>query len=288
MEELVLSSFAKVNLVLDVLDRRPQDGYHNLRTVMVPVSLGDTVSLRRASAIAVEVTPPIPGPVDTNLAYRAAHLLQEVTGYPGGAVISVEKRIPVAGGLAGGSSNGAAVLTGLNRLWQTGLSEAELASLAIRLGSDVPFFVGSRPARVEGIGERVTPIPVRLPLWLVLATPDVAKSTGMVYQWFDQLSQVVHPDADQVEQALADGDLEGLTASLGNVLEQVMLPRHAAIGELKQAMLDHGALGALMSGAGPTVFGLVADETAAGRLAAALALRGWRAWPVHTIGSAGT
>lgn len=261
MERLELQSYAKVNLTLDVLAKRPEDGYHYIRTVMLPISLSDRVRLAAAEGLALACTPAIPGAPEENLAYRAADLLRHETGYSGGAMIEIEKVIPVAGGLAGGSTNAAAVLTGLNRLWGTGLSEERLIELAIRLGSDIPFFVPSRPARVEGIGECLTPLQVAKPFWILLATPDVAKSTGNVYKLFDELTEAVdRPDTSAMEAALAAGDLAGIAAALGNVFEQVMLPRHPEIGTLKSAMLEGGALGALMSGAGPTVLGLMPDE----------------------------
>lgn len=261
MPELILPSYAKVNLTLDVLGQRPEDGYHYIRTVMVPISLADRVTLRTAGAISVSCSPAIDGPPESNLAFRAARLLQDVTGYKGGAEIHIDKVIPVAGGLAGGSTNAAAVLTGLNRLWGTGLDQQALIALAMRLGSDVPFFIPGRPARVEGVGEVITPLPVAPgPIWLVLATPDVAKSTGNVYRLYDALPAHRHLDARAVEQALADGDPVALARALGNVFEDVMLPRHPEIAAVRAALLEGGALGALMSGAGPTVFGLVADE----------------------------
>lgn len=270
LDHLVIPSYAKVNLALDVLERRPEDGYHYVRMIMLPISLADRVVLRLAPSISVSSTPEIPGSSDSNLALRAARLLKEATGYGGGAAIHIDKVIPIAGGLAGGSTNAAAVLTGLNRLWGTGLTEGELIDLAIRLGSDVPFFIKGRPARVEGIGERLTPIAVRTPLWLVLATPAVEKSTGNVYRLFDQLQQVDRPDTAAMESALAAGGLHAIAAACGNVFEQVMLPIHPEIGAIKAAMLQSGALAALMSGAGPTVFGLVADEEAGRRVAQAL------------------
>lgn len=261
-QRLELPAYAKVNLTLDVLEKREEDGYHYIRTVMVPISLADRVVLERAPEVALHCVPAVTGSHEDNLAYRAAMLLRQVTGFAGGATIRVHKAIPVAAGLAGGSTDAAAVLVGLNRLWGTGLTEEELITLAIRLGSDVPFFVPGRPARVEGIGERLTPVPVACRLWMVIATPNVAKSTGGVYALFDQLTEVKRPDTDAMETALAAGDLESVARSLGNVFEQVMLPRHPEIGLLKQAMLSGGALGAVMSGAGPTVLGLVADEQA--------------------------
>lgn len=262
MEKLELQSYAKVNLTLDVLEKRPEDGYHYVKTVMVPISLADRVVLEPAETLSLSCSPAIPGAAEENLAYRAAALLRQATGYAGGAAIHIDKVIPVAGGVAGGSTNAAATLVGLNRLWGTGLSDQELIDLAIRLGSDVPFFVRARPARVEGIGERLTPLVVARPIWLVIATPDVAKSTGNVYKLFDELTEVDRPDTAAMEAALAAGDLHGVAAALGNVFEQVMLPRHPEIGQLKRAMLQGGALGALMSGAGPTVLGIVEDEAA--------------------------
>ena len=260
METLVLQSCAKVNLSLNVLGKRPQDGYHDVDMVMLPISLADTVRITPADQISVCCRPDVAGPPEANLAYKAAQLLKAETGYPGGALIEVEKVIPVAGGLAGGSTNGAAVLKGLNRMWRTGLSETALECLAVRLGADVPFFIAARPARVQGIGEVLRPITVSRKLWLVLATPAVAKSTGNVYRLFDELEQVMRPDVDAMEAALAAGDLAAVAGALGNVFEQVMLPRHPEIAALRALMLQSGALGALMSGAGPTVFGLAADE----------------------------
>lgn len=266
MNEIVLKSYAKVNLTLDVLQKRPEDGYHYVKMVMVPVDLADTVYIRRAPNLTVTCAPDIAGPAEANLAFRAARLLQETAGVHTGAAIHIKKVIPVAGGMAGGSTNAAAALTGLNRLWGTGLSEEELIRLAIRLGSDVPFFVRGRLARVEGIGERLTPLPMKENLWLVVATPDVAKSTGNVYRMFDELTHVERPDTLAMERALAAGDVQAVAAALGNVFEQVMLPRHPEIHVLKEAMLAAGALGALMSGAGPTVFGLVPDEATGRRV----------------------
>lgn len=283
MNRLELQSYAKVNLTLDVLEKRPEDGYHYVRTVMVPISLADRVILERADHLVLTCTPPVPGAVQENLGYRAAELLRQVSGYQGGAAIHIEKVIPVAGGLAGGSTNGAAVLVGLNRLWGTGLSEQELTELAIRLGSDVPFFVPSRPARVEGIGERLTPIAMAQPFWVVLATPDVAKSTGNVYRLFDELTEVERPDAQAMEEALAAGDVAGVAAALGNVFEQVMLPRHPEIGRLKERMREGGAIGALMSGAGPTVLGIVPDEATGHSLLARLQGHARSAYLVQTV-----
>lgn len=281
--ELVLPSYAKVNLTLDVLDKRPEDGYHYIKTVMLPISLADTVTLRDADDIQVVSSPEILGPPEMNLAFRAANLLKKTIGYRRGASIHISKVIPVAGGLAGGSTNAAAVLTGLNRLWRIGLKEQELIELALKLGSDVPFFVTGRAARVEGIGEKITTIPVSRPLWVVLAFPAVGKSTANVYRLFDEMDNVSHPSCGVMEQALATGNLEAIAGSLANVFEQVMLPRHPEILAVKKAMLDGGALGALMSGAGPTVLGLVKDEDAGCRLVRTVTPLAGRSFLVRTV-----
>lgn len=280
-----VTSYAKVNLTLDVGAKRPVDGYHPVRTVMVPITLADDVILEPAETIEVRCEPDVAGDPERNLAFRAAQLLRAETGYTGGALIRIQKRIPVAGGLAGGSTNGAAALVGLNELWGLGLTEERLTALAIRLGSDVPFFVPGRPALVESIGEVVQPVKAPRSLWLVLATPAVAKSTGGVYALFDELTTVERPDTEAMLAALATGDLVGVAGSLGNVFEQVMLPRHPEIAALKAAMLEAGALGALMSGAGPSVFGVAPDQEAAERIRAAIASLAPFATVVQTLAS---
>lgn len=283
-ETLAANSYAKVNLSLNVLEKRPEDGYHYVDMIMVPISLADSVRLTRADILSVTCTPDVAGPMEANLAYKAAVLLRQTAGVNAGAAIHIDKVIPVAGGLAGGSTNAAAVLKGLNQLWNTGLTEEQLVSLAIRLGSDVPFFIPQRPARVQGIGERLLFVAAPKPLWFVLATPPVEKSTGNVYRLYDALELVNRPDVAAMQAALAAGDPNAVVAALGNVFEQVMLPLHPAIAELKATMLREGALGALMSGAGPTVFGVVSDEEAGRHLVARLESRGLRAFLAHSVG----
>jgi 4-diphosphocytidyl-2-C-methyl-D-erythritol kinase len=284
MDSLVLTSYGKINLALNVLEKRPEDGYHYVDMVMLPVTLADTVTLEPAAEISVACEPPVGGLPEANLAFKAAQLLRTATGYGGGAAIHIEKAIPVAGGMAGGSTNAAAVLRGLNQLWGTGLSDGALEELAIKLGSDVPFFVRQRAARVQGIGERLTPLAVGARLWFVVATPNVAKSTGNVYRLFDELEQVQRPDVDAMAVALAAGETAAIAAALGNVFEQVMLPRHPEIAELRSLMVRCGAVGALMSGAGPTVFGLVPDQETGMRLKDKLGYLGHRAFLVRSAG----
>jgi 4-diphosphocytidyl-2-C-methyl-D-erythritol kinase len=272
-----------VNLSLNVLGKRPVDGYHDVDMVMLPVSVADTVRIKRADTVRVVCRPDIAGPAEANLAFKAAQLLKSETGYRGGALIEIDKVIPVAGGMAGGSTNGAAALKGLNRLWDLSLTDTELERLAMRLGSDVPFFIAGRPARVQGIGDQLCRIPVNANLWLVLATPPVVKSTGNVYRWFDELEHVDRPDVAAMEHALAQGDLAAIAEVLGNVFEQVMMPRHPEIAALKDLMIREGAVGALMSGAGPTVFGLVPDEEAGRALVRKLTRAGQPALLAHTV-----
>lgn len=258
--ELRLPSYAKVNLTLDVLGKRPEDGYHYIRSVMVPVTLADDVHLSPQDDVSLTSQPAIPCPLEENLAYRAAQALREASGVTSGVRIHIQKKIPVAGGLAGGSSNAAAVLQGLNRLWGLNWPEEQLRRIGGKLGADVPFCLFQRPALVEGIGERLLPITVTRPFWAVVAYPPVAKSTGNVYRWLDELAEYPRPDTDRMLRALATGELEEVALALGNVFEAVMLPRHPKIKELKELMLAKGALGAVMSGAGPSVLGLVANR----------------------------
>jgi 4-diphosphocytidyl-2-C-methyl-D-erythritol kinase len=274
---------AKVNMTLDVLEKRPEDGYHYIDTIMLPISLWDQIHAEDSHRIEVMTFPEIPGSMEANLVFRAVALLKKVTGYKGGVRLHVDKSIPIAGGLAGGSTNAGAVLTGLNELWQTGLSDSDLVALAIQLGSDVPFFIQSRPARVQGIGEVVTPINVAKPIWIVLVVPDIIKSTGKVFGWFDELTEIRRPDTVGMERALAAGDPVLMAAALANVLESAVIPRHPEIDRVKRAMVDNGALGALMSGAGPTVFGLTESHEEAIRLAGRLR----KDWAKVIVASAG-
>jgi len=274
---------AKVNMALNVLERRQVDGYHYIDSIMLPISLSDQIHASASDRIEVTSFPQIPGPDQSNLVFRAATLLKERTGYPGGVRLHVEKSIPIAGGLAGGSTNAASVLTGLNELWQTGLSDSDLIDLAIKLGSDVPFFIRSRSARIQGIGEIITPIRVANPLWLVLVVPDIVKSTGQVFGWFDELAIVQRPDVSKMERALSEGDPKMVALALSNVLEQAVIPRHPLIDQIKRAMVASGALGALMSGAGPTVFGLTTSSDEAIRIAGTLR----HEWPHVLVASAG-
>ena len=266
---LVLDARAKINLALDVLHKRP-DGYHEVAMVMQSVTLADRVVIEPAAEISVtaDMADLECGP--DNLAYRAAALLRRHTGGSRGARIHLQKSIPLAAGLAGGSADAAAVLRGLNTLWQLGLTASELETLGVALGSDVPFCLRGGTALATGRGEILTPLPAPPPLWIVLAKPRVAVSTAWVYGNYRGELVAVHPDIAGMTASLARGDLPGLAARLANVLETVTVAAHPEIAALKAAMIEHGAMASLMSGSGPTVFGLTESRQQAQAIAAAL------------------
>ncbi|BBB90308.1 MAG TPA: 4-(cytidine 5'-diphospho)-2-C-methyl-D-erythritol kinase [Methylomusa anaerophila] len=258
---LKVKAYAKINLALDVLHKR-SDGYHEVAMIMQAIDLADTVTLSdRAEAISVSVNIPVPGlPADqSNLAYRAAALIREECQVSRGVHIALEKRIPMAAGLAGGSADAAAVLRGLNSLWGLGLSLAELSHFGARLGSDVPFCLYGGTMLATGRGERLTPLPAMPESFVVLAKPPVAVSTAWAYGQYRAESIPARPDINAMRARLAAKDLKGIAALVGNVLESVTIPSYPEIAVLKEYMLQYGALTALMSGSGPTVFALAAD-----------------------------
>ncbi len=266
---LVLAARAKINLALDVLGRRP-DGYHEVAMVMQSVALADKVTLTAAADISVtaDIADLDCGP--SNLAYRAAALLRDRCGVDRGVRIALEKNIPLAAGLAGGSADAAAILRGLNELWRLSLTPTELEEFGAALGSDVPFCLRGGTVLATGRGEALAPLPALPRVWVVLAKPPVAVSTAWVYGNYRGERVAVRPDVAGMKACLAGGDLQGVAARLGNVLETVTVPAHPEIAALKAAMLEQGAMASLMSGSGPTVFGLVDDRRRAEKIAAAL------------------
>lgn len=259
-----IKGYAKINLGLDVVGQL-DNGYHLLRSVMQQIDLYDTVELSSLSETATgrkddfrilltsdsgEV------PLDeSNLAYKAAKLLMEHDGLSEGVHIHILKKIPVAAGLAGGSADAAAVLIGMNELFGLGHSKEELQKLGLSLGADVPFCIMGGTALAEGIGERLTRIETIPEMYVVIAKPPIAVSTKYVYENL-RLEQAVHPDTEQILEAMRQRDLTAMTALLRNVLESVSAEKYPLIRQLKEAMLETGAAGSLMSGSGPTVFGI--------------------------------
>ncbi|OUM95863.1 MAG: 4-(cytidine 5'-diphospho)-2-C-methyl-D-erythritol kinase [Paenibacillaceae bacterium ZCTH02-B3] len=258
---------AKINLLLDVIRKR-EDGYHEVEMVMTMVDLADRLTLSELDGGEIRLTSSAGNiPLDgRNLVVQAAELIRQRYGVRKGVHIHLEKRIPVAAGLAGGSSDAAAALRGLNRLWRLGLSADDLRSLAAELGSDVPFCIAGGTAVARGRGELLTPIDNPLSAWVVLARPPIHVSTAAVYGRLkvDRIGR--HPDLSAVLSAMARRDYRMLCGSLGNVLEDVTIRMHPEIGRLKETMLRLGADAALMSGSGPTVFGLTVRRTKAARI----------------------
>ncbi|SEU31525.1 4-(cytidine 5'-diphospho)-2-C-methyl-D-erythritol kinase [Paenibacillus sp. NFR01] len=258
---------AKINLMLDVLHKRA-DGFHEVEMIMTMVDLADRLELselRRDSIIISSQAGYIPLD-EKNLAFQAARLIKERYNVKSGVHIHLDKRIPVAAGLAGGSSDAAATLRGLNRLWRLGIPPQELQELGAELGSDVPFCVTGGTALATGRGERLTPIPNPPQCWVILAKPPINVSTAEVYGRLRASSIPVHPSAPRMRQAIEAGDFAAVCAGLGNVLEDVTLKLHPEVRQLKEAMIKLGAEGVLMSGSGPTVFGLVSKQSKVARI----------------------
>ncbi|RFU66923.1 4-(cytidine 5'-diphospho)-2-C-methyl-D-erythritol kinase [Peribacillus saganii] len=252
---------AKINLALDVLFKRP-DGYHEVEMIMTTVDLADRIEfadIDRDKIIILSHNRFVPDD-SRNLAYQAAALLKERFNIRRGVAISIEKNIPVAAGLAGGSSDAAATLRGLNRLWKLNLSLDEMAVLGAEIGSDVSFCVYGGTALARGRGEQITHLPVPPKCWVILAKPTIGVSTADVYRRLD-LSAVKHPDVNKMIAAIERKNYEGVCAGLGNVLENVTLQVYPEVANIKDQMKKFGADAVLMSGSGPTVFGLVEHDS---------------------------
>ncbi|ULO07529.1 4-(cytidine 5'-diphospho)-2-C-methyl-D-erythritol kinase [Paenibacillus sp. 19GGS1-52] len=258
---------AKINLMLDVLHKRA-DGFHEVEMIMTMVDLADRLELselRRDSIIISSQAGYIPLD-EKNLAFQAARLIKDRYNVQSGVHIHLDKRIPVAAGLAGGSSDAAATLRGLNRLWHLGIPMQELQELGAELGSDVPFCVTGGTALATGRGEKLTPIANPPQCWVVLAKPPINVSTAEVYGRVRSNNIVVHPSAREMQDAIEAGDFGTVCNKLGNVLEDVTLKLHPEVQQLKEAMVKLGADGVLMSGSGPTVFGLVSKQSKVARI----------------------
>lgn len=248
---------AKINLSLDVLGKR-EDGYHEVEMVMTTVDLADRleISHKEENSISILSHNRFVPDDERNLAYKAAKLLKEKFRIQTGVNIKIEKNIPVAAGLAGGSSDAAAALKGLNQLWNLGLSVEELATLGAEIGSDVSFCVYGGTALAKGRGEKIQPLPAPPKCWVILAKPSIGVSTSDVYGRLD-VSNIEHPNTGKMIEAIKKGNYELMCANLGNVLESVTLEMHPEVKQIKEYMKRFGADAVLMSGSGPTVFGLV-------------------------------
>ncbi len=261
-----LRAYGKINLGLDVLRKR-EDGYHDVRMIMQTVGLYDQIDLffRQEPGIEIETNLSYLPVNENNLVYKAAHLLMEEFQVKNGVFIRLRKLIPVAAGMAGGSSDAAAVLVGVNKMFHLGLSIEELMKRGVKIGADVPYCIMRGTALSEGIGEKLTALPPMPQCQVLLAKPAISVSTKYVYENLhaNSLKPEQHPDIDGMIEAITAGDLLGVSAHLGNVLELVTAKKYPVIEEIKEVMRRYGAVGAMMSGSGPTVFGLFDNPKAA-------------------------
>ena len=256
-----LQAFAKINLGLDVLGKR-EDGYHEVRMIMQTIRMYDQVDMRKSVEPGIHLTTNKKYiPVDeNNLVWRAAKLMMDTCGIIEGVSIHLHKVIPVAAGMAGGSSDAAATLVGMNRLFHCGLSKEKLMELGVQIGADVPYCVLRGTALAEGIGEKLTVLPPMPDCWILIGKPGISVSTKYVYTTLDLNTDTVHPDIDGMKKALEDGNLYGITERMGNVLQDVTIPAYPEVERIKEQMKTLGAVNAMMSGSGPTVFGIFDNE----------------------------
>lgn len=256
-----LQAFAKINLGLDVLGKR-EDGYHEVRMIMQTIRMYDQLDMRKSVEPGIHLTTNKKYiPVDeNNLVWRAAKLMMDTCGIMEGVSIHLHKVIPVAAGMAGGSSDAAATLVGMNRLFHCGLSKEKLMELGVQIGADVPYCVLRGTALAEGIGEKLTVLPPIPDCWILIGKPGISVSTKYVYTTLDLNTDTVHPDIDGMKKALEDGNLYGITERMGNVLQDVTIPAYPEVERIKEQMKALGAVNAMMSGSGPTVFGIFDNE----------------------------
>ena len=258
-DRIQLKALAKINLGLDVLRRR-EDGYHEVKMIMQTISLHDDLEIRRIKTPGIQVKTNLYylPTNENNLVYKAAKLLMDEFGIKEGVAIQLKKRIPVAAGMAGGSTDGAAVLWGMNQMYGLGLSRQELMERGVKLGADVPYCVQRGTALAEGIGERLSVLPSMPKCTILIAKPGISVSTKFVYENLhaNDLKPEQHPDVDRMIEAMKEKNLDLLCERMGNVLETVTIPAYPVIQEIKEHMMACGAAGAMMSGSGPTVFGI--------------------------------
>lgn len=273
MEQITLKAYAKINLSLDVVRRRP-DGYHDVRMIMQTVDLYDVITMEKAesgihttvemgksftaegnAAGTGKVSEELPAD-ESNLIYKAAKLIMENRHMTEGVKIHLQKNIPIAAGMAGGSTDAAAVFRGMNRLFSLGMSIQEMKEMAVKIGADVPYCIEGGTQLSEGIGEILTPVKGIPDFYLLIAKPEISVSTKYVYENLHLEQLKTHPDVDGMAEAIQNGNLDGILCRMENVLESVTVKQYPVIGEIREFMKKHGADNALMSGSGPTVFGI--------------------------------
>ena len=261
MDTITLQANAKINLGLDVLRRRP-DGYHEVKMIMQTVGISDRLTFARTEESGIFIRTDredLPGD-EHNLVWKAVRRMQETYGLCGGVRVRLEKRIPIAAGMAGGSADAAAAIHAVDALYGLGLGLEEKQAVGVKIGADVPYCLMGGTALSEGIGEVLTPLPAPPQVSLVITKPPLDVSTKFVYENLHVDRLMDHPDIDGVAACIRSGDLRGMAARLSNVLETVTAKHYPVIEERKAFLREHGALAALMSGSGPTVFGIFEEE----------------------------
>lgn len=261
MDKIILKAYGKINLSLDVLRRRP-DGYHDVKMIMQTVDIYDTLTMSIREDEQIVIKTDLPGLTcgEDNLVYKAIKILKDAYNIDKGVDVFLEKKIPMAAGMAGGSSDCAAALKGMNGLFHLNLSDKELMEYGVKLGADVPYCIMGGTALSEGIGEILSPLNHLKGGVLIIATPNLSVSTPWAYKSLVLDENTVHPDTEAMLQAVADNDMCGLAKNAYNVLESVVAKEYKEIGALENMMIEGGALGSIMSGSGPTVFGLFDDK----------------------------
>ncbi len=260
MDKISLKALAKINLGLDVVRRR-EDGYHEVRMIMQTIHLFDRVNIEKTSEPGIRIKTNLSYlPInENNLIYKAGRLLMDEFDITEGVSVDLDKRIPVAAGMAGGSTDAAAMLYGMNKMFELGLSMQELKDRGVRIGADVPYCLMRGTALAEGIGEELKSLPPMIKCPVLIAKPQISVSTKFVYENLRLDGKTEHPDIDQLIKDIKAKDLQGVCDHMGNILETVTIPNYPIIAEIKKNMMENGAAGAMMSGSGPTVFGLFDD-----------------------------
>lgn len=266
MDEISLKALAKINLGLDVVRRR-EDGYHEVRMIMQTIHLYDRLDIAKCQEPGIHITSNLSFlPVnENNLIYKAGKLLMDEFGIASGVTVRLNKRIPVAAGMAGGSTDAAAMLYGMNELFDLKLKRSDLMERGVKIGADVPYCILRGTALAEGIGEKLTALPPMVKCPVLIAKPQISVSTKFVYENLKLDENTLHPDIDRLIRDIENKDLQAIAGHMGNVLESVTIPNYPIIAEIKELMKKSGAVNAMMSGSGPTVFGLFADEKTAQR-----------------------
>lgn len=275
MDEIKLKALAKINLGLDVVRRR-EDGYHEVRMVMQTIHLYDQLLIQKSETPGIQIHSNLSFlPVnENNLVYKAGKLLMDEFDIHTGVSVELNKRIPVAAGMAGGSTDAAAMLYGMNQLFGLKLKRKDFMERGVQIGADVPYCIMRGTALAEGIGEKLSSLPPMVKCPVLIAKPAVSVSTKFVYQNLKLNEQTPHPDIDALITDIRNSDLDNICADMGNVLETVTIPNYPVIAQIKEQMLKSGAKASMMSGSGPTVFGLFGDEETARRARAEMKASG--------------